>query len=196
MRQKIRVTVICFFAILCSCTTPKPTKTEIKTSPAYMGVDPELKPYVDEYKALAKARNLIFTHEVTVGFTKIKENNIIGWCNYGFTFREIDIDRPFWNATSNLGKKMLIWHELSHCYCDRDHDYGKNKPYASPRSGLISGSIDRFLPIFSKPEEDTAGYLEDSCPKSIMHPVHLYDWCSSRHYQEYIDEMFDRCQPF
>jgi hypothetical protein len=78
----------------------------------------------------------------------------------------------------------MIWHELTHCYCDRSHDYGENKPYGN--DGVKA----------RKDPTKRDGFYLDNCPKSIMFPEILNDSCFNSHYNDYTKEMFDRCIPY
>jgi hypothetical protein len=142
--------------------------------PEYKGIDPEIAPYINNYLDLANFMQIKFKNKVTIGFKDINSNNIIGECNYGFGFREIDIDRTYWARASVISRSTLIFHEASHCYCGRIHDYGKDKEYVN----LWEGRFDDF------------------CPKSVMYPTIVSDDCVKYHYLQYIQEIFDRCQPY
>ena len=157
-----------------------------KLTPEYKGVDPKVKDLVDEYKDLAKAQGITFKHEVTVGFKDIDDDGVIGICNYGENWREIDLDRSFWQQSSNITHLALLFHENGHCYCNRNHDY-KGKDYPSlkeidrqAREGKLGGF----------------GYYPDKCPKSIMYPYILDDNCTLAHFNDYIEELFENCEPY
>lgn len=147
-----------------------------RITPDYKGVDPEGQPYIDEFKDVAKKHGLTFKHQVTMGFTDIKFNFVVGICHYGMGFREIDVDRNYWNICSPLEKKVLLFHELVHCYCTRLHDYGKNLDYDE--------------------NDYTKGYGKDGCPISIMAPNLPTQECIKKHYEWYMLEMWDRCNPY
>lgn len=166
-------------AILMSCCTI--ALNHNKVSPEYKGVDPRAKTIVDEYMALAKLRGLEFDNPVTVGFKSINDDRTIGVCTYGGSFREIDIDIGFWNRATSMGKLTLLFHELSHCACDRAHDYGDGKPY---------GDDTRDRNDSNKKD----GFFKDKCPISIMFPILVTEDCMRAHYSEYIEEMFNRCE--
>ena len=116
----IKIAIGCLsLCILVSCTI---NLMNTRLTPDYPGVDAEIAPYVDQWLILAKEYGLKFNHGVTVGFRDINKGYIVGQCNYGMAFREIDIDRKFWERSSDMSRTILVYHELSHCYCDRDHD--------------------------------------------------------------------------
>ena len=158
-----------------------------KPYPEYKGVDPKAAPYVDEFLSLAKKEGIVFDDVVTVGFKDIPGDNsgykTIGLTNYGVNFREIDIDQVYWDRSNNLERKLLLFHELGHSYCDRDHDFGKGTLYG--KNGKSS----------EKRSEET-GFFKDDCPLSIMFPLGVGDDCALNHYAAYIKELFNRCQPY
>ena len=147
--------------------------------PRYKGVDPKLQPYVNDYLNLAKAHGIVFDKSVTIGFTDIKSGSIIGVTNYGLGFREIDIDRVFWQNASTLSKIALIWHETSHAYCDREHDY-RGKKYKE---------TDNY-------STNSQGFYQDNCPKSILFPIISDDECIFIHFSDYENEIFENCKPY
>lgn len=145
--------------------------------PEYDGVDPKIAPFANEYQELAKQRGLFFDRKITIGFKNINKGAIIGETNYSYFFREIDIDFYYWEYATPMSKMTLIFHELSHGYCERDHDWDAGKNYEDK-------------------DIETGGFFEDSCAKSIMFPQIITDECFQTHYQEYVDEMFQRCRPY
>jgi hypothetical protein len=63
---------------------------------------------------------------VNFGNTKTKKYKSIVLCYrywYGSTvWKEIIIDKTYWNQASKLQRENLIKHEFGHCALDRDHD--------------------------------------------------------------------------
>lgn len=176
-----KITVVgLFFAVLASCTI---TLSGARLSPRYTGVDPILTPYVDRWFSMAKDRGLKFDKVVTLGFRNIDDGNIVGLCNYGFGFREIDVDKSYWKNSTESDKIVLVDHELVHCYCDRGHDYGDGKEY---------GDAEKSRSDPSKKD----GFWSDGCPISIMFPQIINGTCFINHYQDYMDEMFRGCVPW
>lgn len=161
----------------------------VKTVPSYLAVDPKLVSTVDEYIKLAADRNIKFTKRINVGFSKIAETNglsrVIGFCTLAADFREIDIDSVFYEKASEERKKFLLFHELTHCYCGRDHDFDAKNAYLPIETELIVKNYQKRL-----------GFFLDECPVSIMHPQIVSDSCIKDHRKEYINEMFDRCHPY
>lgn len=180
-----------FIVILISCSHLSTNNLGIKTklSPEYYGVDPVIKPIVDEYLELSTRNSIAFTHKVTIGLKDIGHGRIVGLCHYGINFREIDIDKTFWDHSSYNDKRILVYHELTHCYCGRGHDYGEGKNY--PEASLLDIFKDTIFEI-----KDDKGKYDDGCPLSIMYPYVLKESCFEKHLDSYTIEMFDRCNPY
>lgn len=190
----MRLVIILFLiASLTSCAAPKP-KEKVKDKPAFSGMisDPEVLQITKEFFALSTRNNVQFHRYVTMGFSEIDRGNVIGLCTYGKGFREIDLDKGYWARATWMSKVALVYHELTHCYCQRDHDFDEGKMYPDGSLKFILQRFQNHLPSTLKPE----GFLDDGCPKSIMHPIILDNQCFEQHYDYYVTEMFARCQPF
>lgn len=169
-------------------------KSSVKTRPDYTAIDSDLQPFVNEYKALAEQHNIKFTNSITAGFTTLNYGRAVGLCTYQKTFREIDIDESYWMKIGSEQKKMLIFHELTHCLCTRSHDYGAGEDYPDDK-------LENLLDVLHKRNpkaffETQPGFYEDNCPLSIMHPVVVSEKCIQAHQDEYLEEMFNRCRPY
>lgn len=173
--------------LLPSCAHVKNTKL----LPEYKGVDPKVRPIVDEYLWLSTQNNIVFTNIVTIGFKHINRGDIVGLTTYGSYFREIDIDIDYWNHSTKITKMTLLYHELSHAYCHRKHDYGKNLPYPEEEATIFANTWSWHFKELANP-----GYYTDGCPLSIMYPIILSNDCIKLHYNDYTKEMFDRCDRF
>lgn len=156
-----------------------------------MGVDPKVQKMVDEYFWLSTQNHIHFYNKVTVGFKNINEGYVVGLCTYGGLFREIDVDINYWNHSTSTSKMTLLFHELTHCYCGRPHDYGRHLKYPESAATKLIKLIEWKIAGGPRP-----GYRKDGCPISIMHPVVLSDGCMMEHYAEYTKEMFLRCDPW
>lgn len=149
--------------------------------------------YVDEFKNLAAINNVAFKNSVTIGFKKLNANNegTVGLCTYGYGWREIDIDETYWSFTNEADRIALIFHELSHCYCTRDHDWAEGQKYPETKEARTKE--------FNKYENSGVlrpGRMADDCPSSLMYPVVVNNQCLKEHYDHYVIEMFDRCRPY
>lgn len=118
-------------ATLTSCAI---TLGTMRWIPRYDGVDPEMISYVNEYLTLAKEHNIKFDDRVTVGFRDIHDGNAIGETIYAVGFREIDVDRNYWKNATKLTRMSLLFHELGHAYCGRDHNTSYRKEDSCPAS--------------------------------------------------------------
>lgn len=86
----------------------------------------EIDLFTDGYR-LEHGYDIDISHiPVNFGNTKVKKSNSIGLCYrywYGSTvWREIIIDRSYWEQASKLQRENLIKHEFGHCALNRDHD--------------------------------------------------------------------------
>lgn len=155
---------------------------KVRLVPKYDGVDPKLQSYTQEWLNLAKDRGITFPKGVSIGFETINKGSTVGQCWYGGFWREIDIDVGYWKILDENEKDSLLWHELTHCYCGRKHDYGKDKEYGDDVKKAAE-VVDGFYPL-------------DGCPKSIMYPEVVDSYCIEKHLLDYETEMFDRCEPY
>jgi hypothetical protein len=193
MRKLFGILILIVLSLSCA-SVPKPhVPLILKIAPEHKGIDPKLQPYYDEYVALAKERGIIFKNKVTMGFKDLDSENYIGVCHRnGFMhFREIDIDKGYWDHTTEQQRINEVFHELTHCLCTRDHDFAPGKFY--PEVAVWKIFIDITNMCVSKEPE---GFKDDGCPVTIMHPRILWQWCFNMYYDEYIKEMFDRCEPW
>ena len=196
MRKLIwAINVLVLTTALVSCSSLF-KKIEIKLYPEYVGVDARVKPIVDEFFELSARNNIVFKNRVTVGIKKVNRKSVIGLCTRSLSWREIDIDETFLAESSSKRAKILVFHELVHCYCSRGHDFegkkyseGIEKVLENWREG-IAASIPWCL------EKLGHGFLEDGCSASIMNPYIVSDECAKAHYEEYLKEMLNDCVPY
>lgn len=189
---KIKQILVLFTIITMSGCSGVGTKSSLdKDKPEYTGIAKELKPYYDEYVFLAKKDHINFDKKITMGFRIIDSDGIIGLCHWGDNFREIDIDKGYWNMAPEELREILLFHEMTHCLCGREHDWGKGKYYHDAFLQSILGNFGRRIA-----KEFFDGYLLDGCPKSIMNPYIVDIDCAQRHMDFYKKEMFERCDPW
>jgi hypothetical protein len=184
MKISIRALVVVYISIFL-CLNLIQCSSLGKIAPEYKGVDPKLEHFVKEYKELAAMQGITFKHDITVGFKRLNYPTI-GLTTYGSAniWREIDIDPIYWSKATELTKTALAWHELTHAYCTRGHDWGNGQVY--PEYSDWNGH---------EPKE--GHYLDGSgCPLSIMYPTILEDFCTITHFSDYVVELFNRCQPY
>lgn len=156
-------------------------------------VDNQLKPYVDEYIELSKPLKFDSKMRLVVlsaGFSEDMLDNVVGVCkSYPDHSREIEIDAIYWSLQSERSKKNLMFHELTHCLCNRGHDhkYGPYRPVEQEYRGADQS--------WSYLEYEENGYFIDGCPNSLMHPIMVSPMCLSKYWDHYISEMFENCNP-
>lgn len=153
----------------------------------------EVKVITDEYFKLSARNHIKFDKNVSIGFSKITKESVIGFCSYRPGFREIDLDGEYWDSAKWLTKVALLYHEMTHCYCGRNHDFGLGTMYPD---GSLRWLIDNLLARQPLTPLKPPGYLEDGCPQSIMHPIIIENSCFKKHYSYYVEEMFSRCEPY
>jgi hypothetical protein len=141
----------------------------------------------DHYILLSKRKNLEFSDTVPLKLRPIPKNDWLGFCDPNQPMRSVTINSNKWDKLSSTTKITLVFHELTHCYCDRSHNYNEEESYED--------DADIFL-VDSQLLANEPGYFEDGCPTTIMHPFILSDACMENHYDHYIDEMFDGCIPY
>lgn len=166
---------------------PIPTKI----GPEYQGVDSRLQPLANEFTWLSKQNNIEFHSFVTMGLKKIDAGNVVGICTYGADFREIDIDIDFWNNAVPTERLAVVFHEMTHCYCGRPHDWGTGTKYPETEKDRIKEALDWAANGGPRP-----GRYDDGCPTSLMYPIVVGADCVLLHYDEYTKEMFNRCEPY
>lgn len=93
---------------------------------------PELKVYQKEYNDLVKEEcpGLEFPRNLGLGFTTLSKDEI-GVCNIFLAKRQILVDKTFWNLSSELDRKQLMFHELTHCTFNIGHVENPNN-YMNP----------------------------------------------------------------
>jgi len=103
--------------------TPEPPK----------GIDPELKPYIEEFDKQAKkhAGHCKDWKKINIKIADLRyidpfnlKHSIAGLCN--MLTRDIMIDRNFYNSYTKKEIEEVIFHELGHCTLRRFH-YNKLK---------------------------------------------------------------------
>lgn len=179
--------------LIAKCNSKKDPLSEPRLTPHFKGIDVKALPLTVEYVKLAQKSNVIFTKPlpITIGFNDINSGMTVGVCFYGKDFREIEIDNKEWFSKSGITRKTLLFHELTHCLCGRDHDYGDGQEY--PSVGIME-NIEEMLNGWPFYKASPGRYI-DQCPLSIMYPYVVSDRCLKIHEKEYFKEMFNRCQP-
>lgn len=99
-------------------------------NPSYLGVDPELWPFFENFEKEAAFRGLnidLSAENLTAEIDNIQERGVLGVCQYGSAINNhITIDEPFWNSSGSLYREFVVFHELGHCVLFRDHNESMN----------------------------------------------------------------------
>jgi hypothetical protein len=141
----------------------------------------EIKEFVEDYKKLMKG----IVEEKVIDNVKITMANLnppaVGLCWHMENPRRIQLDTKSWKSYDYAKKEALILHELGHCVCNLDHVHFMGKYDVGSKAP--EKSEDRL----------NAGFLEDGCPTSLMHPIVLDSECYTKHRDHYRYELHLRC---
>ncbi|MCB0685443.1 MAG: hypothetical protein KDC53_02925 [Saprospiraceae bacterium] len=95
------------------------------SSQKYPGVDSSLYAAFSmfEYEGNLRGFSIDLSNSgITASFTDIPEIHVAGQCRYDYLNRKsILIDSIYWHIASGLNRELIVFHELGHCYLDRDH---------------------------------------------------------------------------
>ncbi len=88
-------------------------------------IDPELQPYFDRFVFEADLRGIHVDFDadpISGDIISFDEDNVAGSC----TRRASDVDDLrvntfIWNQANDMEREYIIFHELGHCYLDREH---------------------------------------------------------------------------
>jgi hypothetical protein len=184
---QIGLFILLSLALFHSCEDEQHRKTK-----PHKDIGPEFRELTKEYLQLSSDHGIYHNRLVPIGLVDLSfDYPTIGTCWLYEHHRDIDIDSTYWKKASPLGKKMLTFHEMSHCYCGRGHDYGPKAEF-----NYSSGFTAIFNKILVINKDKAHGYYKDGCPLSIMYPTTVADACYSTHYNDYIKEMFNNCKAY
>ena len=138
--------------ILVSCGKSDFVKNSTEDHDKDYSIDSAFIEYVDSFK-----QDFNRDFKIKISFDD-RESSIAGTC-YTYTdgYREIKIDRDYWNSINSNAKEQLIYHELGHCILDLGHndDYSVKAGYYCPDSIMNSHAFNSFhidncyIPFFS-----------------------------------------------
>jgi len=93
--------------------------------PETIFVSPELEPYFERFAIEAGSRGFVFDYEADriEGFINdIAERDVSGKCTFNSEEPDrITVDLTFWRQANDLEKEFLVFHELGHCFLNREH---------------------------------------------------------------------------
>jgi len=143
--------------------------------------DEDVKILVNDFKNLMSGvieKEVVDNVEITMANLKPP---IAGLCWLERKNKLIYLDIKTWKGYSKLQKEVLLFHELGHCVCDLDHEHFHG---VYPEDPVVPKN---------EIEKIKAGFLEDGCPVSIMHPRVLSNSCYKKHRTFYRYELNVRC---
>jgi len=112
---RIPILSICCLIFFLSCSE------EIFVDP----IDAELFEYFENFKIEGEKRGVTVDYEaagIEGHLENITDAGVAGKCiKYVNGYKEVSIDAFYWNRYSPLEKEFLIFHELGHCFLERDH---------------------------------------------------------------------------
>lgn len=168
-----------FLLILTSCAS-----SNVRLKKRYKDIDSRFEPYIAEFihESDGKITRKDFKN-FTMGIrTYPNGESVVGTCHYGVN--EVDISDRYWRSSTSMSQRLeLIFHELGHCILKRGHTETKH-------NGTFLAWLERVafkLGIFTKKKG-----LPDGCPASFMHPYVLGERCINKHFDYYMDELFER----
>ena len=100
-----------------------PAEPEVRVFP---NVDERLWDYFERFEIEAAERGInidLVTRRITGEISDLEEEHVAGQCTTFGNFRpgRVTVDVEFWNATNDLFKEFIVFHELGHCVLDRGH---------------------------------------------------------------------------
>ncbi|NJL74998.1 MAG: hypothetical protein HC892_08160 [Saprospiraceae bacterium] len=87
-------------------------------------VDPNLQTYFDSFELAAKTRGIevdLSSEGIAAFLLPINEGSVIGKCSSNTDNKKITIDSDFWRSASRFERELVVFHELGHCYLQRNH---------------------------------------------------------------------------
>jgi hypothetical protein len=141
--------IICLVLTILSCKEEAPPKE-------FLNVDERLHGYFETFEREAAARGMeIDLNEaiLTAQISEIQGEGVAGQCSRPVNSLDNDIviDESFINSNvSNLLKELVIFHELGHCFLQREHredEYPNGNCISIMRSG-VDGCRDNYNSSF------------------------------------------------
>lgn len=146
--------------------------------------NPELTPYFNEYRSTALAHGITAYQidHISLGYDFNEDffkdqPNVLGVCHTNGQQSQVYLNPLYWNAYGEVDRKILFFHELSHCLIGRDH-------------------LSTFYttPYYNNDESATSSV--HSIPVSIMNVYHISEYMSASDMNvlfdsHYIPELFN-----
>jgi hypothetical protein len=128
-RFRIAPILALLFSLLLTACSPESLFTEeavpVEPPTTTTAVDGRLTRFFIAFEAAAAERGInvdlaAFGIEATI--EELPDEGVAGQCSYGtFIGHQIVIDTDFFNRASDNAREMVVFHELGHCYLQRDH---------------------------------------------------------------------------
>ncbi len=88
-------------------------------------IDAELQEYFDQFAEEGKARGVTVDYNlvlISARVTNINDRFVAGTCaRDSDDVNDIEISRAFWNRVDEFQREYVMFHELGHCYLNREH---------------------------------------------------------------------------
>lgn len=135
--------------LLVGCGNQNDTSSPYNSYPAYSSPADSL---INEYESLFK-KNVDFPVYIENSQTGVTSSGfkILGLCVIESNGRKaVYINEPWWNSKEEADRRVLLYHELTHCVFNRGHDarkYANGMPYS-----IMSPVINPVLRFYKKYE--------------------------------------------
>lgn len=107
--------------IMMGCKKEQVIETQLLT----VSIDPDLQPYFDRFAAEGAERGQqidLAAAYISGTLENLSEAQALGQCQkYANGSREVRVDLAFWEKAGNMEREFVVFHELGHCFLDRDH---------------------------------------------------------------------------
>lgn len=121
---------------------------EVSATPearTYPGVDERLWPYFERFETAGIERGFdvdLVASRITGVIEDLDGEHVAGQCTTFGNFRpgRVTLDAEFWNRSSDIFKEFIVFHELGHCFLDRDHredTFSNGRCVSIMRSGTL-----------------------------------------------------------
>jgi hypothetical protein len=148
-------------------------------------IDPEFMDFVNDFVIRSEGQiGNAHVRKLSMQFANL-EGSTIGVCYWQRPWEpyiRVEIDRAYWHTEDVFHQWSLIFHELGHCLCNREHTL-------NPRSWVV-----QWLDSLNI-RHQRHWTFPDGCPRSVMNPTDFSSECVAQHQEEYIREIFSGCQP-
>jgi hypothetical protein len=87
-------------------------------------IDSNLEVYFELFanEGLSRGVNIDYSVQRIEGYIENITGNIAGECHHDSAFpSKIIVDRQYWNRATTTEREFLVFHELGHCYLNREH---------------------------------------------------------------------------